>query len=302
MAAFTAYHEWMPIRTEVKSEIYRRFDFGNLLTLNMLDTRVVGRDLQLNYVNFIKVDGTGKRFIDAAAFKAATNNSERQLLGLKQNNWLVSQLQQSTATWQVLGQQILMGRMIIPAPVILNLADPRLGLSINAYLALTNKAQTNPQALTASERSFLAEPAVPYNIDAWDGYGAARERVLNTVKSLNKNLVVLAGDSHNAWANNLTNEAGEAIGVEFATSSVSSPGFEVNVPDILPATLQGVLLQLIPGLKYTNSSQRGYMVVTVTPEACQSEWIFVSDILKQTYSSEVGRTLKVLAGQKTISI
>ena len=302
VAALTAYHEWMPIRTDIKSEIYRRFDFGNLLSLNMLDTRVIGRDVQLNYVNFIKVDSTGKRFIDAAAFKTATNNPERQLLGLKQHNWLVSQLQQSTATWQVLGQQILMGRMIIPAPVILNLADPRLGLSITAYLALVNKSQTSPQTLTAQDIANLSEPSIPYNIDAWDGYGAARERVLSTVKSLNKNLVVLAGDSHNAWANNLTNEAGEAIGVEFATSSVSSPGFEVNVPNIPPATLQGVLLQLIPGLKYTNSSQRGYMVVTVTPEACQSEWIFVSDILQQTYSSEVGRTLRVLAGQKTINI
>ena len=156
--------------------------------------------------------------------------------------------------------------------------------------------------MTAQDIANLSEPSIPYNIDAWDGYGAARERVLSTVKSLNKNLVVLAGDSHNAWANNLTNEAGEAIGVEFATSSVSSPGFEVNVPNIPPATLQGVLLQLISGLKYTNSSQRGYMVVTVTPEACQSEWIFVSDILQQTYSSEVGRTLRVLAGQKTINI
>ena len=301
VAALTAYHEWMPIRTETKSEIYRRFDFGNLLSINMLDTRVIGRDKQLNYLDFIKADSMGNVSIDANKFNVATNNPERQLLGLRQSNWLVSQLQQSNATWQVLGQQILMGRMIIPAPVILNLADSRFGVGINAYLGLVNKAQTNPQALTPREQAILAEPSVPYNIDAWDGYGSARELVLNAAKSLNKNLVVLAGDSHNAWANNLTTDNGTAAGVEFATSSVSSPGFEEYIPNIPSATLQGVLLQLIPNLKYTDSSRRGYMVITVTSEACQSEWIFVSDILKQTYSSEVGKTLKVLAGENKIS-
>ncbi len=301
VAALTAYHEWMPIRTEEKSEIYRRFDFGDLLSLNMLDTRVVGRDKQLNYVDFIKVDNIVGPYIDTDAFILATNDAERQLLGLKQSNWLVSQLQQSTATWQMLGQQILMGRMNIPAPVILNLANPQYGLSINAYLALVNKAQTNPQALTPREQALLQQPSIPYNIDAWDGYSSARELVLNAAKSLNKNLVVLAGDSHNAWANNLTTKEGVTGGVEFATSSVSSPGFEEYVPDLSPATVQAVLVQLIDGLKYMNPNERGYMAITVTPESCQTEWIFVSDILKQTYSSEVGQTLKVMAGENKIS-
>lgn len=301
VAALTAYHEWMPIRTDEKSEIYRRFDFGNLLTLSMLDTRVVGRDKQLNYVDFIKVDNIVGPYIDTDAFILATNDSERQLLGLKQSNWLVSQLQQSTAKWQMLGQQILMGRMNIPAPVILNLANPQYGLSINAYLALVNKAQTNPQALTPREQALLQQPSIPYNIDAWDGYGSARELVLNAAKSLNKNLVVLAGDSHNAWANNLTTKEGATVGVEFATSSVSSPGFEEYVPDLPPATVQAVLVQLIDGLKYMNPNERGYMAITVTPESCQTEWIFVSDILKQTYSSEIGKTLKVMAGENKIS-
>ncbi|WP_367110453.1 alkaline phosphatase [uncultured Psychrobacter sp.] len=301
LAAITAYHEWMPIRNKVQSEVYRRFDFGDLLSLHMLDTRVIGRDEQLNYANFIKADATGNAYIDAAAFTVATNNPERQLLGLRQSNWLVNQMQQSKATWQMLGQQILMGRMNIPAPVILNLADPRLGLSIDAYLALVNKAQTNPQALTAEEQAILAQPAIPYNTDAWDGYGAARELVLTAAKSLNKNLVVLAGDTHNAWANNLTTADGEPVGVEFATSSVSSPGFEEYLPEVPPATLQAVLIQLIDGLEYMNPNQRGYMAITVTPESCQSEWIFVSDILMPTYSSAVEQTLTVVAGENRIS-
>lgn len=302
MAAVTAYHEWMPIRNEVQSEIYRRFDFGDLLSLHMLDTRVIGRDEQLNYANFIKVDNTGNPYIAANAFALAINNPDRQLLGLRQSNWLVSQLQQSTAKWQILGQQILMARMMLPAPVILNLANPNAGLSIGEYLGLANKAKTTPEKLTAQEQAILAQPSIPYNLDAWDGYGSARERLLTAAKSLNKNLVVLAGDTHNAWASNLTNMQGESVGVEFATSSVSSPGFEEYLPHIPPATLQAVLTQLISDLQYMNPNQRGYMVISVTPESCQSEWVFVSDILKQTYSSEVGQTLKVVAGEHKLSI
>ncbi len=302
LAAVTAYHEWMPIRTntEAQSIIYRSFEFGDLLSLNMLDTRVIGRDKQLNYVDYIKPNSVLGFSIDATAFRAASNDSNRELLGLTQSNWLVNQMQKSTAKWQILGQQILMGRMDIPAPVILNLADPRLGLNIDKYLALVNKAQTRPQDLNDADKANLAQPAIPYNIDAWDGYGSARQRVLTAAKSYNKNLVVLAGDSHNAWANNLVTDDGTPAGVEFATSSVSSPGFEEYIPNPA-AQVKAVLTQLIGGLKYMNPSDRGYMVVTVNPESCQSEWIFVSDILKQTYSSRVEQTLKVLAGTNTLS-
>lgn len=302
LEAVTAYHEWMPIRTsQSQSIIYRSFEFGNLISLNMLDTRVIGRDKQLNYAKYIKPNSVLGFSIDATAFRADSNNSSRELLGLSQSNWLVSQMQQSTAKWQILGQQILMGRMDIPAPVILNLADPRLGLDINAYLAIVQKAQTRPQDLSNADKANLSQPAIPYNIDAWDGYGSARQRVLTAARSYNKNLVVLAGDSHNAWANNLVTDDGAAAGVEFATSSVSSPGFEEYIPNPA-AQVKAVLTQLIPGLKYINPSDRGYMVITVTPESCQSEWIFVSDILKQTYSSRVEQTIKVMAGANKLNI
>ena len=190
LAAVTAYHEWMPIRNEVQSQIYRRFDFGDLISLHMLDTRVIGRDEQLNYASFIKVDGIGNPYIDTDAFALATNDPERQLLGLRQSNWLVSQLQHSAAKWQILGQQVLMARMMLPAPVILNLANPNAGLAIDDYLGLVQKAQTIPEQLTVQEQIILSQPLVPYNLDAWDGYGSAREWLLNAAKKLNKNLKI----------------------------------------------------------------------------------------------------------------
>ena len=308
LSAVTAYHEWMPTRNAVPSEIYRTFDFGDLVSLHMLDTRVIGREEQLNYLDFIKQDAEGKPYIDADAFEQASYDADRQLLGLKQNNWLVSNMSTSNATWQILGQQVLMGRMLMPAPVILNFfksdlgfgEDDDVGVSIATYLGILNTAQNSPETLTDEQKTILAQPNVPYNLDAWDGYGSAREAILTASKQQGKNLVVLAGDTHNAWANDLETLDGDAVGVEFATSSVSSPGLEEYVP-FPPTLVESVFTSLIEKLQYLNASQRGYMLITATPEKCQSEWVYVSDILEQTYTAEVGKTMSVNVGENKLS-
>lgn len=303
MAAMKAYHEWMPTRNRVMTQIYRSFDFGNLLSLHMLDTRVIARDKQLDYNNFLTKDSNGQVGLDGAKLSAALSAPSRQLIGLSQQNWLASQLQVSKATWQVLGQQILMGQMFIPAPVLLNFMNPALGVDAVTYMTLMQKAQSAPATLTPQEQATVQQlmqaPSIPYNLDAWDGYAVAREMVLGVAKAMQKNLVVLSGDTHNAWANNLVNAKGEAVGVEFAVQSVTSPGFEAYLPNVAPAQLSKGLPMLVKGgtLKWCDTSQRGYMIVTATPEQCTSEWIFVSDITKPSYASSVGNTMRVKVGQ-----
>ncbi|MGK9867791.1 alkaline phosphatase D family protein, partial [Salmonella enterica subsp. enterica] len=90
-----------------------------------------------------------------------------------------------------------------------------------------------------------AQPAIPYNLDAWDGYAVARETVLGTARALDKNLVVLSGDTHNAWASDLADYAGRAVGVEFATPGVTSPGFEEYFPSENPLAVAAGLTQII---------------------------------------------------------
>lgn len=96
MAAVRAYHEWMPIRDDSSNEldsqlrIYRRFEFGKLFDLNMLDTRIFGRE---------KLDAD------------ASHEPERQLLGLEQENWLYLNMTKGRnrgAKWQILGQQVIL--------------------------------------------------------------------------------------------------------------------------------------------------------------------------------------------------
>jgi alkaline phosphatase D len=291
-AAIQAYHEWMPTRVTQADIIYRSFDFGGLLALHMLDTRLIGREKQLDYANFTTTTG-----FDAAAFTTAMSNPARQLLGTTQSDWLTAQMASSRATWQVLGNQVLMGRMNIPSPILFGAQNPGAPgtTTVAQYAALVQKAQTAPSSLSPQEQAVLAQPAIPYNLDAWDGYAVARETVLATAKALDKNLVVLAGDSHNAWGNDLLDLSNNRIGVEFGVSSVTSPGFESLFPDD-PNVFAASLVQLIGPLEYADTSRRGFSVVTATPTECRCDWIYVSTVTSRTYTSSVGKSLRTLAG------
>jgi alkaline phosphatase D len=285
--AIRVWHEWMPTREAADpSKIWRRFDFGSLVSLHMLDTRPAGRDLQIDINNFVGVGGS----FDGAGFTAALSDANRQLLGAEQTTWLQTQLQASTAAWQVLGQQVLMGRMNIPAPIALQ------QISVGGYAALAQKAQTAPNTLTPDEQAVLAQPSIPYNLDAWDGYAVARETVLGTARALDRNLVVLAGDTHNAWGNDLLDLQNNRCGVEFATPSVSSPGFEAVFPDEDPQVFAASVEALIGPLKYAETSRRGYLMITATAAECRGDWRFVSTTQSRTYSASTGRTMRVLPG------
>ncbi|MBC3876031.1 alkaline phosphatase D family protein [Undibacterium flavidum] len=289
-AALQAYHEWMPIRLPDASKndrIYRSFDFGNLASLHMLDTRLIGRDKQLSYANYIDASGS----FDAVKFSTDMSNPARQLMGAEQTTWLQSQLSKSSAVWQIIGQQVLMARMNIPAPLVLG------KINFSDYSALLGKAQLAPASLTAAEKAILAQPAIPYNLDAWDGYVVARETLFATAKALDKNFIALAGDTHNTWASDLNDMSGNAIGVEFGVTSVTSPGFEEIFAKEDPAKVAAGLEQIIEPLVYADTKSRGFMIVTATPTETRAEWRYVSTVKSKTYTMLSGKSLKVLPGK-----
>ena len=305
-AALQAYFEWLPIRPWREGnheEIYRSFSFGDLLDLHMLDTRVLARDKQLDYGNYL--DPATGAFNDQQ-FLADVTDTQRTLLGQTQLLWLQGKLLQSSAKWQLLGQQILMGRMMLPAAI----ATQQLSIPQFAELAalaqLAARAQAGDPTLTQAELTYLAAnqakltpevlallqlPSIPYNLDAWDGYAYEREVVLATARASGKNLVVIAGDTHNAWANDLKDKDGNMVGVEFATSSVSSPGLEYYLnlpPEQIPAT-EAAVVGLVDDLKYANLLNRGYMTLTFSSEEVVSEWFYVDSILSKDFTEAEGR-------------
>ncbi|MGJ7492261.1 alkaline phosphatase D family protein [Variovorax sp. ZT4R33] len=276
-AAVQAYHEWLPTRLPDPAnplQIYRSFDFGTLASLHMLDTRLVGREKQLTLDQYM-------------AGEAASPT--RQLLGQPQLDWLAARMAASAGTWQVLGQQVLMMRMAVP----LSVATAITVETLTAYVV----AQSTPEvARSDSQRALLAQEKAPYNMDAWDGYPAARDAVLALARSQGKNLVSLAGDTHNAWAGNLTDTSGQRVGVEFATASVSSPGFERALPLVANDLLSDAFRRMVDDLRYAETSKRGYAVLTLTPAEARCEFIEVSTVLSRDYSVRTAATLRALPG------
>ena len=304
LAALQAYFEWMPIRPVAENDhlnIYRQFDFGSLVQLTMLDTRILARDQQLDYANYITAQG-----LDIQRFQADLTSPTRTLMGYAQREWLQGKLAQSTATWNVLGQQVLMAKMLIPAELLMSLsaitsgnatADTlaKMNTQITELVTLKIRLLKGDPTLTVAEKARISTVA-PYNLDAWDGYYAEREILYGTLKSLKKKVVVLAGDTHNAWSADLHSQSGDFVGVELATSSVSSPGMEkyLNIPLAQLQQFEMAFSTLIDELTYTNLNQRGYLTVSFTEQKMQADWIFVNTIKDKQYAVDNSRAYQLI--------
>jgi alkaline phosphatase D len=146
----------------------------------------------------------------------------------------------------------------------------------------------------------IAEANLPMNLDAWDGYPACRERIHGLFTQFGKNPVVLAGDTHNAWAFNMRNGAGDAVGVEIGTPGITSPGMEAYLP-APPEMMREALLSSSAELHDLDTSQRGWTVVEFTPEQVTSTWRFVSTILESQYSVVESTPITCKAGDRSFS-
>ncbi|MFD2177487.1 alkaline phosphatase D family protein [Veronia pacifica] len=294
-AAAAAWVEWLPVRENTDSNmlIYRDFNFGNLIDLYMLDTRVIGRDKPLEY------PASG----DAAEVEKVIRESyspNRQLLGDSQKQWLTERLASNDAKWSVLGQQVLMTKMNLPQNVLMAIfallnapaeqkadAMSAVAAAIQAYLQLEDKESV---------------PHLPYNLDAWDGYYSDREWLFAQFEKNNKSLISLAGDTHNAWSGELKSQANNDIGVEFATSSVSSPGLEkyLAIDESALKEFEFTLPLLIKDLTYTDLSQRGFMAIHASHQQLTARWHFVSTVKSKDYSVST-KSVSTLDGLKVLS-
>ena len=286
-SALQAYSEYLPNTTNIENNaiIYRNLQLGNLVDLIMLDTRIIGRDKQLDYADFTTATG-----FDGTAFQQAWTDSSRTLLGEKQKAWLKNEMVATGSSWQIIGQQVLMGKMLIPAELIQLFGTAQFQVALSELVQIKARLAQGDSTLTQEEIARV-QTVIPYNLDAWDGYFAEREEVLAMFKD--KKVVVLAGDTHNAWQSDLTTATGEKVGDELATSSVSSPGFESFVGADGAQQLGGALEFLIDDLNFTNLVDRGFMKLTVNAASIKTDWVYVSSVTDKTYTSSVKNTLTI---------
>ena len=152
------------------------------------------------------------------------------IMGARQREWLLGGLERSPATWNVLAQQVMMARV-----------DLEQG------------------------------SGVMHSMDQWPGYEYERRRVLRHFHERKiRNPVVLTGDIHSNWANELVADFDQLdsrnVGVEFVGTSISSSGDGVEKP-----RAHDHMLAENPFIKFHNA-ERGYVRCEVTPRAWRADF------------------------------
>lgn len=261
-----AYFEWLPIRPREPGNhevIYRRFQFGDLLDLTMLDTRLEGRDEPLT----VPLD-------------PARNSEDRQLLSEQQMDFLLESLSRSQSRWRFIGQQVMFGQ--------LNIAEiPSL----------------------SQDQVALRGNLSAINMDQWDGYAADRLTILNHLEdNAIDNVVVLTGDIHTSWANEIYRNPSSVLGdlfdrplaAEFVTPAVTSPGF----PDGAAEAAAAVIPVVNPHIRYVEAKSRGFILVDVNHQRTQGEFYYVRSIesydLRGQLDRDKTKIVSVKAGNSRI--
>lgn len=242
---------------------WRHYEVGDLATIFLPETRLTGRDKQFSVGNIVR-DASDSAAALRRFRETGYVDPERQLLGADQESWLTRGIASSVAAgkrWQVCAQQVIMGSTYSPPE-----SAGWFGADAPDYVLERIKSA-----------QLAAAAGLPFNFDAWDGYPAARARLLGAAQSAGANFVSLAGDSHNGWAFDLPHD-GRPAGIEVAGQSVTSPGIEASAKAASAADRASALRRSSPQLRWVNTERRGYATVTLTPESLTANWHFLETV------------------------
>ena len=275
-AAMQVYREWMP----VSDEPWKAYPIGTLATLYRTESRLLARTKPAD------IDATFKAADPDAALKAFRDGVWRDpsatMMGSTQESWLAHQMKTNPG-WQLVGMGTILGRTVMPKDAVDWL---RPTVSDKKAAGYRNDIRAAAQGL-------------PMWMDRWDGYPAARSRLLKSAQAADADLVMLSGDSHNAWAFGLI-EDGRPAGVEFAGHSVTSNGLEGDM-GADPGVVARGFMAANPEMKWADTSQRGYMMIDIAQKRVTGEWLFLKTIKERDATLAGTHRMSVERGRKAFS-
>jgi alkaline phosphatase D len=277
--ALQAFREWMP----VSETPWGSYDIGGLATLFRTESRLLYRSDEPELGAILRSADAQRALV---AFRdGPLQDSARTMLGTEQEAWLAHAMAKSVRggqKWQLVGFGTIMGKQRMPEQA---------GEWLKPDASPISKAYVQA-GVTASKLGL------PSDLDNWGGFPAARARFLKSAQAMGANLLVICGDSHNAWAFDLAQD-GKAAGVEFAGHSVTSPGYEQGTAAD-PKVIAQALVATNPELKWCDTSRRGYMALTLTPDQARNDWVFMDTITERTTRASVGHTASVTRGRNVM--
>ncbi|MDZ7626858.1 MAG: alkaline phosphatase D family protein [Parvularculaceae bacterium] len=277
-AALQAYYEWMPVRDPApgrsREALFRAWNWGDLLTLVSLETRLMARAAQVEYSDIVPTltsPEAVRKFRDETLW-----GDDRDMLGDVQLEHIAKAMGRSAERgepWRLIANQIIMAKVTAP-----NLAPH---VTEDDIIALEKEWD---QARAFIQFSTLG---LPTNLDAWDGYPAARERLYRALREAKaEGVIVVTGDTHTWWANDLKARDGSHVGVELGVHSVTSPSpYRKSFLGGKGAEYALLTSQENKDVRYLSGEDHGYIDLTLTREAATARFIAVDTIEAPAYNA-----------------
>jgi alkaline phosphatase D len=268
-AAKKAYFEWMPVRGS-GDVVSRSLSYGPLMDLIMIDTRLEGRDEQINDVT-----------------NPLLYAPDRTLLGQSQKEWLKSELATSPSQRKIIGNQVIFSEFNIGFAAALDPSTTPTALE-SLFLDIWDGYPAERSELT----SFLAAESIG--------------NVVFLTGDFHSSFAFEVADP--AFGNPFYDPAtgAGAVAVEFATPSISAANFDENLDPGTSALLEAVINQPLPTpfgtfnfnphMKFVDLDRHGYFVLSVSPAAVQADYYYLADILVPETTESWGAGLVSAAG------
>ncbi|MEL6446556.1 MAG: alkaline phosphatase D family protein [Pseudomonadota bacterium] len=288
-----AYYEWMPVREpgpgEPPEQRRAHFSFGDLASLYMVETRHMARAEQ---VDFAKHEAALETPEAAAAFyDDVVGDASRRMISGADARFLRDGLAESVAKgqpWRVLANQIILAKVVAP-----DLDDEIFA----SALAIDNDYAKRLYAGMAQ----LGEVGLPFNMDAWDGYPAARERLYNMLTEIGaRDLLAVTGDTHVFWQNRLVDGSGTPVGLELGTSGITSPSGFQGFGKAAAARLDSLIAARNGSVEWIAGGQRGFVRLTLRRDSARADYVALSTIETRNFKARVIRSVDIVRRDGTL--
>ena len=242
--AYRAYLEWMPLRLPDQGVPHQGTRFWRRFSFGPL------ADLSV-----IETRQNRSRQAESGSDSETIGDPDRVLVEREQMAWLTKGIASTSARWHLLANQVVFTRVQIQP-------------------GLPGQELLGP----------LGFGTPVFNPDQWDGYQDDQREVTAAMERSASDTVVLTGDIHSSWANEIPVDpgtyraTGDSAAVEFVCPSVTSDGFREVLGSEAAAEATTTALQVSnPNIKYLNGIGHGYAVLDVTPTRVQTDFWFISD-------------------------
>ncbi|MEO0364922.1 MAG: alkaline phosphatase D family protein [Pseudomonadota bacterium] len=288
-----AYYEWMPVREPAVGQApeHRRghFSYGNLASLIAVETRHMARSKQIEFSDHrdaLESPESAQEF-----YRTIVGAADRQMITDEDRRYFQNALRASKANgqpWRIFLNQTILAKVLSP-----NLQD-------TTFANAVAKADESTASLVDGLTS-LGALGLPANMDAWDGYPQARERLYEAAAAVGvTDLLAVTGDTHVFWQNRLFDKDNRSMGLELGTSGITSPRGFSQLGAAATQRFDELTAERNDSVDWVDGGHRGYIKLTLEHAQATAQFVALSNIETRRFTTDVLRTVKIVRDTDTI--